>query len=85
MVWYHPLSSMLKSWSTLGSGSFSRRGGVGSGLAVPILENAPDLMRNSVRADIPSLEPSSTVSARGLEAAVSILRCPLYLGHSLIM
>lgn len=76
---------MLNSWSRMGSGSFSRRGGVGSGLVVPDLEKAPDFMRNSDRAEIPSLEPSSSVRARSLEPAVSNLRCLLYLGQSLMM
>ena len=51
----------------------------------PVLENVPDLIRNSERASIPCLEPRITDSVRDLEAFTSMLWCWLYIGQSLKM
>ena len=78
----YPPSSSSSSCSMLGSGSFSMRGAVGLVWGVPVLENAPDFIRNSDRASIPSLVPRRSDRDRALEALTSILRCRLYLGQS---
>ena len=78
----YPPSSSSSSCSMLGSGSFSMRGVVGLVWGVPVLENAPDFIKNSDRASIPSLVPRSSDRARALEALTSILQCRLYLGQS---
>jgi hypothetical protein len=51
---------------------------------VPVLENAPDLVRNSESAAIPTLVPSRGI-CRELDAWTRMLRWLLYLGHSLMM
>ena len=56
-VLYHLPSSSAKSWSMLGIGSFSRMGGEGVAEVVPVLEKAPDFIKNSDRAVMPSFVP----------------------------
>ena len=55
------------------------RGG-GTGAWCAIFQNAPDFIKNSDRAAIPSLVPRRT-GMRDLKAFISILRWWLYLGH----
>ena len=78
----YPPSSSSNSCSILGSGSFSMRGTVGLVRGAPVLENAPDFIRNSDRASIPSLVLRRSDRDRALEALTSILRCRVYLGQS---
>ena len=51
----------------------------------PVLVKAVDFCRNSASAAIPSLEPRISGMAMSLDAALSIFRCCVYLGHSLKM
>jgi hypothetical protein len=52
---------------------------------VPVLENGPDLIKKSERAEIPFLVPSRVGMCRFLAASTKILRWLLCLGHSLSM
>jgi hypothetical protein len=81
----YPPSSNTKTSSLSGSGSFTNWGWVGLVGVVPVLENAPDLARNSESAAIPSLVPSRVGMCRELDAWTRMLRWLLYLGHSLMM
>ena len=51
----------------------------------PVLVKALDFARNSARASMPWVVPSSLESARPREAFVRMLWCWVYLGHSLMM
>ena len=51
----------------------------------PVLENAPDFIKNSDNAAIPALVPSKTDMERVFDAFNRILRWWAYLGQSLIM
>lgn len=68
-----------------GSGSLSKRGIVGLATGVPVLEKAPDFIRNSESAAMPSLVPSKDARERPLEALAKSFRCRWYLGQSLRM
>ena len=69
----------------IGSGSSRGLGGIASGMGVAVLEKAPDLLKNSARAEIPLSVPRSSDSARDLDALVRMFRCCAYLVHSLMI
>ena len=65
-----PSSCISLRSSRSGSGSFSNRGGVALGVGSPVLVKALDFARNSARASMPWVVPSSSESARLREAFV---------------